>query len=161
VSEKTTAVSAWEALFRAQVAVMRQLHAEFPTGDISFTEYDVLFNLSRQPDWQLRIKDLNQQILLTQPSVSRLVDRLAARELVTKSHDPDDARGVLVRLTDKGYQLFRQAAVSHIRSITERVGTALSPEELDHLVALCDKLRLGSASSASNGGSARGVGTDF
>ncbi|MDQ1577880.1 MAG: hypothetical protein QOE21_567 [Microbacteriaceae bacterium] len=143
MSEKTTAVSAWEALFRAQVAVMRQLNAEFPTGEISFTEYDVLFNLSRQPARQLRIKDLNQHILLTQPSVSRLVDRLAARELVVKIHDPDDARGVLVRLTDKGFQVFRQAAVSHVRSITDRVGTALSAEELKQLVELCDKLRLG------------------
>jgi DNA-binding MarR family transcriptional regulator len=151
VSEKTTAVSAWESLFRAQVSVMRQLHAEFPTGEISFTEYDVLFNLSRQSDRQLRIKDLNQHILLTQPSVSRLVDRLAARELVTKTHDPDDARGVLVRLTDRGFQVFRQAAVSHIRSITERVGTALSPEELELLIALCDKLRLGTGGTENTG----------
>ena len=30
MSEPTTAVDAWEALFRAQVSVMRQLGAEFP-----------------------------------------------------------------------------------------------------------------------------------
>ena len=121
---------------------MRYLNAEFPVGGVSFNAYDVLFTLSTQPQRQLRIRDLTTRVLLTQPSVSRLVDRLAARGLVDKIHDPDDARGVLVRLTDTGYDLFRRAAVSHVRSITERVGGALTPDELQQLFELCEKLRL-------------------
>jgi DNA-binding MarR family transcriptional regulator len=142
VTDKTGAVSAWEALFRAQVSVTRHLNAEFPTEVLSLNEYDVLFNLSRQPKMRLRIRDLNQHVLLTQPSVSRLVDRLAVRGLVAKTPDPDDARGIIVTLTDDGFQLFRLAAVSHVDSISERVGTALSTEELQRLTELCDKLRL-------------------
>lgn len=142
MSEPTTAVAAWEALFRAQVSIMRHLGAEFPIDDISFNEYDVLFTLSGRPGRRLRIRDLNRDILLTQPSVSRLVDRLAARGLVNKLHDPDDARGIVVELTDQGFELFRRAAVSHIRSINERVGGALTPDEMSTLVELCDKLRL-------------------
>jgi DNA-binding MarR family transcriptional regulator len=142
VSDKTVAVTAWEALFRAQVSVMRYLSAEFPSTELSLNEYDVLFNLSRQPGRQSRLKDLNRHLLLTQPSVSRLVDRLAARELVAKTHDPDDARGVIVALTDEGFGLFRRVARSHIQSIADRVGGTLSPSELATLTALCDKLRL-------------------
>lgn len=142
MSDKTTAVTAWEALFRAQVSVMRYLSAEFPTGELSLNEYDVLFNLSRQPGRQSRMRELNRHLLLTQPSVSRLVDRLAARALVTKTHDPDDARGVIVALTDEGFDLFRRVARSHVRSIADRVGGTLSPTELATLTALCDKLRL-------------------
>jgi DNA-binding MarR family transcriptional regulator len=142
VSDKTVAVAAWEALFRAQVSVMRYLNAEFPNAELSLNEYDVLFNLSRQPGRQLRMKDLNRHLLLTQPSVSRLVDRLTARGLLAKNHDPDDARGVIVALTDQGFDLFRRVARSHIQSIADRVGGALSPSELATLTALCDKLRL-------------------
>jgi DNA-binding MarR family transcriptional regulator len=91
VSDTKTAVVAWEALFRAQVSVVRYLTAEFPTGEISLNEYDVLFNLSTQPGRQLRLKDLNRHLLLTQPSVSRLVDRLAARGYLAKTHDLDAA----------------------------------------------------------------------
>ncbi|HEY0258604.1 MAG TPA: MarR family transcriptional regulator [Lacisediminihabitans sp.] len=120
---------------------MRYLNAEFPNGDLSLNEYDVLFNLSRQPGRRLRIRELNRHLLLTQPSVSRLVDRLVARGLVAKVHDPDDARGVIVELTDEGYELFRQAARVHGRSIATRVGRALTPEELLTLTVLCDKLR--------------------
>ena len=142
MSDKTTAVTAWESLFRAQVSVMRYLNAEFPTSELSLTEYDVLFNLSRQPGRQLRMKDLNRHLLLTQPSVSRLVDRLTARGLLAKSHDQDDARGVNVTLTSAGFELFRRVARSHIESIAERVGASLSTTELETLTELCDRLRL-------------------
>ncbi|MGM9257329.1 MarR family transcriptional regulator, partial [Campylobacter jejuni] len=68
--------------------------AEFPESQLRLTEYDVLFNLSRHPMRRLRIRDLNDQMLISQPSVSRMVDRLVARGLVTKVGDPDDARGI-------------------------------------------------------------------
>lgn len=138
---RMTAVAAWESLFRAQVAVMRTLAAEFPTKDISFNEYDVLFNLSRQPHRELRLRDLNRHVLLTQPSVSRLVDRLVAQGLVAKCPEPTDARGTVIRLTDRGYELFRRVAVEHMKTITERVGGRLDEEELERLAELCDKLR--------------------
>ncbi|RDV45312.1 MarR family transcriptional regulator [Leifsonia sp. ku-ls] len=138
---RVSAVAAWESLFRAQVAVMRTLAAEFPTRDISLNEYDVLFNLSRQPDRSLRLRDLNKHVLLTQPSVSRLVDRLVARGLVAKCPEPSDARGTVIRLTDTGFDMFRRVAVDHMKTITDRVGGRLTPDELETLARLCEKLR--------------------
>jgi DNA-binding MarR family transcriptional regulator len=143
VSDKSLAVDAWESLFRAQVTVLRKLHDEFPTQELSLNEYDVLFNLSRQPERQLRIRDLNRHLLLTQPSVSRLVDRLAAKGLVRKARDPGDGRGTLVCLTDEGYELFRSVAVIHSESIRARVGGVLDAEELRALTVLTEKLRAG------------------
>ncbi|MBX3099438.1 MAG: MarR family transcriptional regulator [Salinibacterium sp.] len=142
MSDKSASVTAWEALFRAQVSVLRQLNTEFPAGELSFNEYDVLFNLSRQSDRALRIRDLNRHLLLTQPSVSRLVDRLVGRSLVRKEPDPGDGRGTVVRLTDAGYDLFRRVAVTHAESIHRRVGGALTNAELHELARLSDKLRL-------------------
>lgn len=142
MSDKSLSVDAWEALFRAQVSVLRTLNSEFPTGELSLNEYDVLFNLARVPDRQLRIRELNNNLLITQPSVSRLVDRLAARDLVCKEHDPADGRGTIVRLTDSGFDLFRRIAVVHAASIHRRVGDALTDAELTTLTTLTDKLRL-------------------
>ncbi|MDH6182067.1 DNA-binding MarR family transcriptional regulator [Microbacteriaceae bacterium SG_E_30_P1] len=147
MSERAASVAAWEALFRAQVAVLRELNAEFPSDEISFTEYDVLFNLSRWPGRRLRIRDLNKHLLLSQPSVSRLVDRLAARGLVSKESDPGDGRGTVAHLTDAGYELFLSVAVQHADSIQRRVGSSLSSDELETLTQLCDKLRNGGAPS--------------
>ena len=140
---KKSAISAWESLFRAQVTVMRALSAEFPRDSaISLTEYDELFTISKQEGHSIRMRDLRTQVLLTQPSVSRLVDRLVERGLVSKCPEPDDARGSLVHLTDAGYELYRHCAVQHGRSIVDHVGGALTPAELEQLQTLCDKLRL-------------------
>lgn len=145
MTDAATAVTAWEALFRAQVAVMRRLAAEFPAGDVSLGDYDVLFTLSRAPGNRLRIRDLGESLLISQPSVSRLIDRLTARGLVSKQPDPRDRRGVIVWLTDAGSAAFRRAAVRHMRAIADRVGGALTEEELVQLTELCDRLRVGSA----------------
>ena len=147
MSDRSDAVDAWEALYRAQVAVLRQLRAEFPDRGTSITEYDVLFNLSRQPGHALRIRDLNKHLLLTQPSVSRLLDRLAARGFVAKSGDPDDARGTVVTLTEAGLDEFRRVGARHSRSIAGKM-SVLTPDELRQLAALTDKLRAGAPPSS-------------
>lgn len=141
MGDQSLAVDAWEKLFRAQVAVLRRLGNEFPTELLSLNEYDVLFNLSRRPSHSLRIRELHRHTLLTQPSISRLIDRLVARELVSKRPDPADRRGTVVQLTGAGYELFKRVAVLHADSITACLSSALSPEELTHLGALCEKLR--------------------
>jgi DNA-binding MarR family transcriptional regulator len=140
MSDRRTAIVAWEALFRAQVTVLRELGKTFP-DDLSLTEYDVLFNLSRYPDHRARLRDLNKQLLLTQPSVSRLVDRLSARGLVTKRTDPADGRGTIVTLTEAGYALFREVALVHSGHIHRLLDAALTEDELETLTALTDKLR--------------------
>jgi len=138
---KRAVVDAWEALFRAQVAVLRDIIAEFPDERLTITEYDVLFNLSKLPGWSARPRDLNQLLLLSQPSVSRMIDRLVERGLVTKSPDPEDGRGIVVTLTEAGHSLFLRVAAIHSESIVRRFGDALDDAELAELTELCDRLR--------------------
>ncbi len=144
-------VEAWESLFRAQVAVMRRLVADFPPG-LSFNEYDVLFNLSRLPGRSARMRDLNGVVLLSQPSISRLVDRLVARGLLERLPDPTDRRGTVVHLTDAGYRTFLDVAAQHMKSIERTVGPALSKEQLDELQRLTETLRARLPGTDSAGG---------
>src|SRR5919112_1063031 len=96
------AAETWESLFRAQVAVMRKLQSGPAFRKLAVNEYDVLFTLSRCPSGWLRLNELNDNVLLSQSSLSRLVERLAKRGLVERRPAPDDGRGVLVKLTDEG-----------------------------------------------------------
>lgn len=137
---RAEAVDAWESLYRAQVTVFRQLRAEFPTDEVTLTEYDVLFNLYRQPDRRARIRDLTPQLLLSQPSVSRLIERLELRGLVSRSGDPSDARGTLVALTPEGVDVFRRVGAQHSAWIAERM-SVLTPDELAELTRITRKLR--------------------
>lgn len=134
------ATAAWESLYRAQVTVFRQLREDFPTGEVTLTEYDVLFNLYRQPERRARIRDLTPQLLLSQPSVSRLIERLDQRGLVERSGDPTDARGTVVALTDAGVEVFRRVGAEHSAWIAERM-SVLDGDELRTLAALTTKLR--------------------
>lgn len=136
-----TAAEAWEELFRAQVTLMRR----FETGDdfapLSSREYDVLFQLSRGDGGAMRMRELTGFILISQPSVSRMVDRLATRGLVERRAAPDDGRGVVVALTEEGARLQREIGRHHVRSIRRYVGGALDEHELRTLQHLAHKLR--------------------
>lgn len=122
--------------------MFRQLRDEFPDGEISFTEYDVLFNLYRQPEHRARIRDLTPQLLLSQPSVSRLIDRLQSRGLVDRVPDATDARGALVGLTAAGIEVFRRVGSQHSAGIAARMGV-LDVADLRTLTELSDRVRRG------------------
>ena len=141
VSRTERAAEAWEALFRAQVAVMRNLAADDVWDELSMREYDVLFTLARAPGRRLRLHDLNREILLSQPSLSRLVERLAGSGFVTRECDPGDRRGTVVALTDEGARMQKSVGRRHAASIRRHVGPALSDDYLDTLTELCAKLR--------------------
>ena len=74
---------AWEALFRAQATVGRELAVAAVWDRLSPSEYGVLYALSKAPDG-LRITELSEDALITQAGVSRedsyrLVQRNAMR----------------------------------------------------------------------------------
>src|SRR5690606_29861470 len=135
------AAEAWEELFRAQVTLMRRFEAGHDFAPLTSREYDVLFQLSRGEGGAMRMRELTELILLSQPSLSRMVDRLAARGLVERRAVPGDARGVVVALTDEGSRLQRTIGRTHVRSIRRYVGGALDEEELRTLQHLTHKLR--------------------
>lgn len=141
VVDVRAAVAAWEALFAAQSKLLRRFEREEVWGDLTLREYDVLYTLTGFEDHAARLRDLAEATYLPQPSLSRLVDRLAAAGLVRKEPVPDDARGVAVRLTDEGLTVQREVGRRHARSIGQHVGGALEPDELVELQRLCDKLR--------------------
>jgi DNA-binding MarR family transcriptional regulator len=135
------AAETWESLFRAQVAVMRKLQAGKAFKDVAINEYDVLFTLSRCPSGWLRLNELNDHVLLSQSSLSRLVERLEKRGLVDRMPAPDDGRGVLLKLTEEGAALQKEIGREHVRDISSLVGPALTAAEQKELQRLTDKLR--------------------
>src|SRR3954453_3461139 len=88
---------AWEALFRAQATIARELVAGDVWDGLAPREYGVLYALSGAPDG-VRISELQEDVLLTQPGMSRLIARLETRGLVERADDPDDGRACRVRL---------------------------------------------------------------
>ncbi|WP_402466898.1 MarR family winged helix-turn-helix transcriptional regulator [Isoptericola aurantiacus] len=135
------AARTWEALFRTQVTLMRRFQDDDVWVELSIREYDVLFTLSRADGHALRLRDLNEEVLLAQSSLSRMVERLEARGLVERSVPGDDGRGTLVALTDEGRRLQRKVGRRHVRAMEQYVGGALDADEQAELSRLLDTLR--------------------
>lgn len=130
---------AWEALLSAHAVLLKQFAADDVFADITIREYDVLYTLSKCPA-PLRIGELNRHVLLSQPALSRLVDRLASRGLVERRPDPADRRGVRLSLTSTGRALQRQTGRRHARSVARALTAVLGPDEIRQLEIICGKL---------------------
>ena len=130
---------AWEALLTAHAAVMKQFAAEDTWTDVSIREYDVLYTLSKYAE-PLRLSELNRHVLLSQPALSRLVERLAGRGLVRRGPDPADGRGVRLSLTDAGRARQREIGRRHARGVARAMTSGLTRGELAQLRTICRKL---------------------
>jgi DNA-binding MarR family transcriptional regulator len=130
---------AWESLLAAHARLMRRFAAEDGWRDLSMREYDVLYTLSKCPG-ALRLGELHRHVLLSQPALSRMVDRLAGRGLVERSADPADGRGVRLSLTDAGRATQREVGRGHARSVARAITEELSADEVRQLTEICRKL---------------------
>jgi DNA-binding MarR family transcriptional regulator len=130
---------AWEALLNAHAVLLKQMRAADRWDEVSIREYDVLYTLSKW-DGPLRQGELNQHVLLSQPAMSRMVDRLAARRLITRSTDPVDGRRVLLSLTTEGAAVQRRVGAQHAVDVARIVSARLTRQELEDLERLMHKL---------------------
>jgi DNA-binding MarR family transcriptional regulator len=130
---------AWEALFRAQSTIVKELAARDAWKDLVPREYGVLYALSSAPEG-LRITELGEDVLLTQPGMSRLVARLESRGLVERVDDPDDARACRIRLTPSGVAAQRRVGRAHGWHVAEAMTRDLDRKELEQLLELCRRL---------------------
>ena len=139
-SNTRIANEAWEALFRAQATLAREFTDAEVWGELGPSEYGVLYALSDVPDG-LRITELLDDVLLTQPGMSRLIARLENRGLVERVDDPDDGRACRVRLTGSGVRAQRAVGLAHGRHVAELMTRALSREQLVQLRDLCHAVK--------------------
>ncbi|WP_280425206.1 MarR family winged helix-turn-helix transcriptional regulator [Nocardia carnea] len=130
---------AWEALLTAHAVMMKRFAAEDVWHGLTMREYDVLYTLSKCSD-PIRPAELNRHVLLTQPALSRMVDRLVERGLVQRTPDPDDGRGVRLSLTDTGRAHQRRVGGRHAVGVARALTGVLTDDDLHALEEICRKL---------------------
>jgi DNA-binding MarR family transcriptional regulator len=139
VENQKLANDSWESLLRVHALFMKQFLAEpMWNNGISLSEYDVLYTLSKL-DHAPSLAELNRGVLLSQPAISRMIDRLVDRGLVTRVMDPKDRRQIRISLTQAGAAEQKRLGRMHAASVAELM-SPLSPEEQAELIELCRKL---------------------
>lgn len=116
----------------------RRIRAERSDLDLSDTQLSVLFLLDR--DGPATPGDLAAHEHVQPPSMTRVVNCLADRGLVTRSDHPDDRRQVLVTITDAGRQEIRETRRRRDAWLSG-VLAGLSPDERAVLASATSILR--------------------
>jgi DNA-binding MarR family transcriptional regulator len=140
---------AWRSLLRLYSTVMRRVDRELERAHrLGNTEYGVLVVLVNAPERSLRLGELAACNMASAGGMSRIVDRLAALGLVERRPAPDDRRGAVVQLTDRGVAMLRELQVTHHRVARELFLGRLSDRELARFAELAERALPGVAASS-------------
>lgn len=139
-SASAAAVEAWEALFRAQSSLFREFSASEVWHGRTTREYDILYQLGRAGTRGMRQRDLTERLFISQPSLSRMIERLVQEGLIDRCPDPDDGRGALLALTEEGRELQRLIGTGHASDIARVMRERLTDDELSVLRSLAERL---------------------
>lgn len=120
--------------FHAQVFEMvdRTLNDRF---GLSLNEYAALDAIAKSAGPEgLRMQALADAVGLSQSSVSRLVARLEREDLVQRSLNRKDRRGVFTSITPAGRELLKTASVVYLQTLAAAFDRAMTDPDLQDLV---------------------------
>jgi DNA-binding MarR family transcriptional regulator len=107
----------WRALVMGTTLLLDRLDDDLRRAhDISLVEYEILVRLAER-DGQMRMAALADALAHSRSRVTHTVTRMEKAGLVLRSSSPDDGRGILASLTDKGQDLLVRAAPTHVAGV--------------------------------------------
>lgn len=113
--------------------------ALFKPFGVTLPQYNVLRILRGQHPKPATISLIIDRMLDKTSNASRIVDKLVAKELVTRKQCPADRRTVDVTITDKGLELLKR--MDELEGGTGTGVRNLTEEEAHQLNILLDKIR--------------------
>ena len=114
----------------------RARRTAFAAHGLEVWEFDVLSALRRHgPPYQLSPGALLRATLVTSGTMTNRIDRLAERGLVMRLPDPQDKRGVLVRLSERGKSV-ADAALADLLERERGLLTGLDGDQREQLASL-------------------------
>jgi DNA-binding MarR family transcriptional regulator len=102
-------------LHRLAYAVMERLTENYRVYDLTEGEFDLLAALRRAgAPYERAAGELADHTMITSGGLTKRVDRLAARGLVTRRSEASDARRRMIALTPAGRELIDRAITTHL-----------------------------------------------
>ena len=126
-----------EKIERFASKIWRTQSKEDPIGQLSFNEYDYLkvIEAAKEP---IRLTDLAEEMQVTKPSATTMVQRLERKGLVERRPSPEDARSKLVVLTAKAETgLEEESKIYQVMAKT--LENQLTEQEIEQLNLLLNK----------------------
>ena len=128
------------ALLRTADLVRRHLGSVLEPYDITPQQYNVLRTLRGAGEQGLPTLEIGERMIEQAPGVTRLLDRLEAKQLVRRERCPQDRRQVLCWLTPAGLELVERLDEPIDAADADAVAM-LRPDEQEKLLGLLDAVR--------------------
>jgi DNA-binding MarR family transcriptional regulator len=125
----------WRAWLRAHTRLVVRLDAELQAAHgLTFSDYEVLVNLSEAPDRSVRMAELAERLRLSPSGLTRRLDGLVREGMVVRRKCPSDRRGSLATLTEAGLARLEEAAPTHVAGVRRYFVDPLSAAEQEELM---------------------------
>lgn len=135
-------VLAWARMIRVSQALMAAVEHDLKAADVlPLAWYDALLELARAAPKGLRPFELQEEMLLAQYNISRLVDRLARENLIEKAPCPEDGRGFVLHISESGRRALKETWVVYRNAIHSHFLDKLSDDEISDLLRVLDRLK--------------------
>jgi DNA-binding MarR family transcriptional regulator len=137
----TDRAAAWEGLLELAARLRRGAEVELEAhGDLSVSMLGLMGRLITAHRLTLRQTDLAEAMGLSVSRVSRIIDILERRGLVTRAACPTDGRAINVTLSPGGLESTRAAQRAVFAFVEARYFAALSVDEVATLAAAFSRL---------------------
>jgi len=129
-------------LARTADALARAAEEVLKGSGLTSTQYNVLRILRGAGSAGLSCREVAGRMITRDPDLTRLLDRLEARKLVTRARDGEDRRVVTTRIAPAGLALLAQLDAPVLAQHKKSLGH-LGSEKLNVLAQLLDEARSG------------------
>jgi len=130
------------SLLRASDALLREVEQTLKPAGLSHTQYNILRILRGAGPAGLACREIGCRMITRDPDITRLLDRLEARELVRRERERSDRRVVKTRITAEGLRLLKELD-EPIASLHRRRLRHMDHRRLRLLVRLLEEAREG------------------
>jgi DNA-binding MarR family transcriptional regulator len=139
--ERPEALQAWTALCevvdQVRVALNRDLQHR---AGLTLADNLVLCQVAMAPGKRLRMVDIAGLLTIGKSAVTKTVDRLQERGLITRERDRSDRRAVYAALTAEGEKIFTAAQPVFAGAVQRHFATQLDQGEIRQLRVLSERI---------------------
>lgn len=123
---------------KLEIAIKKSIK---PFG-LTHAQLNILYVLAKHHPQKLNPADLKEHIIVSNPDITRIVDRLVNKKLVHRETCPENRRKVDISITPEGLSLFEKAHYIAKASARDFFSQDIDTEEAIQLRRLMKKIRI-------------------